>query len=107
MAISPQLVDSANTTNEKGNLEFVLLSDDQGKVADQYGLLYMLPAELAGLYKNFGIELNAYNGTEKESLPLTATYIIGKDGKIKYSFVNLDYKKRMEPQQIIDELKKL
>lgn len=107
VAISPQLNDSTNTTNEKGNLEFVLLSDDKGKVADQYGLLYTLPADLAELYKNFGIDLITYNGTEKETLPLTATYIIGKDGKIKYSFIDLDYKKRMEPQQIIDELKKL
>lgn len=33
------------------------------------------------------------------------TYIIGTDGVIKYAFVDVDYRKRAEPAEILDVLK--
>ena len=38
------------------------------------------------------------------NLPVPATYIIGKDGKIKYVFFNTDYKKRASVQEILNNL---
>ncbi|MFD0697704.1 hypothetical protein ACFQZT_26875 [Paenibacillus sp. GCM10027628] len=38
---------------------------------------------------------------------VTATFIIDKEGIIRRAYVNPDFMKRMEPQEIIDQLKKL
>jgi len=71
-------------------------------------LVFELPAEIDKLYKNeLKLDLAAINSTDKPELPIPATYVIGKDRKIKYAFVNLDYTQRAEPNEIIDVLKKL
>lgn len=49
--------------------------------------------------------LSNYNGNKKAELPLVATYIIGQDKVIKYAFLNIDYRKRAEPQDLILFLK--
>lgn len=49
--------------------------------------------------------LSNYNGNKKAELPLAATYIIGQDKVIKYAFLNIDYRERAEPQDLILFLK--
>ena len=44
------------------------------------------------------------NGSNGANLPVPATYIIGKDGKIKYAFFNTDYRKRASVREIINNL---
>ena len=44
---------------------------------------------------------------DKAELPISATYVIGRDGKIVYAFLDPDYKKRAEPDKIIEALKVL
>jgi peroxiredoxin len=43
----------------------------------------------------------------RPELPLAVTYVIDKTGKITYAFIESDYKKRADPEVIIDELKKI
>ncbi|WP_217635311.1 oxidoreductase [Paenibacillus sp. yr247] len=40
-------------------------------------------------------------------LPVPATFIIDKEGIVRRVQVNPDFMDRMEPQEIIDQLKKL
>jgi peroxiredoxin len=44
---------------------------------------------------------------EKAELPLSATYVVNRKGEIVYSFLEADYKKRAEPQTIIETLLKI
>ena len=55
-------------------------------------------------YKGYGIDFDKANGSNGANLPVPATYIIGKDGKIKYVFFNTDYKKRASVQDILNNL---
>jgi peroxiredoxin len=43
----------------------------------------------------------------KPELPLGVTYVINKAGKIVYAFIDADYKKRAEPDAIIENLTKI
>ena len=105
MAISPQLPDKSFATAEENKLSFEVLSDVGNKVARQFGLVFALPERLRTIYKQFGADVAAANGDERYELPLAATYVIGKDGIIKYAFVDTDYTKRMEPEEIVKILK--
>ena len=49
--------------------------------------------------------MRKYYGTEKAELPLSATYVIGSDGKVLYDFVTVDYKVRAEPEDFLAVLR--
>lgn len=106
-AISPQTPDHALTLAEKHNLGFVLLSDAGNKVARQYGLVFSLPEPLRHLYKKFGIDLQDYNADQAYELPLPGTFIVAPDGTIRFAFVDCDYTVRLEPDEIVKQLRQI
>ena len=106
MAISPQTPDSSLSTKEKNELSFHVLSDVGNKVAQKFGLTYALPDEIYELLKQMGTDLESYNGDNTHSLPIPATYIINKNKEVIYSFAQEDYRKREEPQTILDIIRK-
>ena len=106
LAISPELPNNSLTTQEKYELEFPVLSDPDNRVAKKFGLVFELGRELVSLYKeNFDVDLVAINGMEKVELPIPATYVVDREGVIQYAFVDADYTKRAEPDEILKVLK--
>ena len=85
-------------------LTFPVLSDARAQVASQYGLVFELPEYLRPVYAKFGIDIPASNGDDSFRLPLTATYVIARDGTVAWSFVSADYTKRAEPADILRAL---
>ena len=108
VALTPELPDNSLDTKEKHELEFEVLSDINSEVGKSYGIIYKLTDEVAEFYKK-GFDLKKYNGEDSYSLPLAATYVIDTNGVVTYAFLDADYRKRAEPQEIIkalDALKK-
>ncbi|MDC0336547.1 AhpC/TSA family protein, partial [Pseudodesulfovibrio sp.] len=75
--------------------------------AQQYGLVFTLSEELRPIYAKFGIDVPASNGDDTFKLPVPATYVIGQNGKVAHAFVEADYTKRLNPEDIITALKEL
>lgn len=107
VAISPQIPDKSLQTTEQNKLTYTVLSDAGNKVARQFGLVFRLPDRLWQLYKGFGIDVAEANGDENYELPIAATYVIGMDSVIQHAFVDTDYTRRMEPEEVIQVLKKI
>ncbi|MFD1021098.1 peroxiredoxin-like family protein [Thalassobacillus hwangdonensis] len=107
IAISPETPDHSLSTQEKNNLEYMVLSDEGNEVANQFNLVYQLPDYLVEVYKNKGLGVNKHNGDETWTLPVAATYIISEDGTIAYEYTKSDYKDRAEPSEVLEELKRL
>lgn len=106
IAISPQTPDTSLSTKEKNELDFEVLSDEFNKVAKEYGLVFSLAEELRPIYKSFGIDIISANNEDSFELPMPATFVINKNKKVIYSFVDEDYTKRSEPQIILDIIQK-
>ena len=108
IALTPELPDKSLTTTEKNKLDFKVLTDLNHEVAKKYGIVFQLTPEVEKLYKGF-FDLTKFNGEKagNKDLPLSATYIIGRDGVIKWAFLKADYRQRAEPSDIVDFLKKL
>ena len=106
LALTPELPDSSLSTKEKNNLEFEVLSDIGNAIGKKYGVVYKLTPEVTEIYLN-GFDLYGYNGDESNELPLAGTYIINQSGVIIYAFLDVDYRKRAEPVEIIKVLKEL
>lgn len=107
VAVSPQLPNRSLSMTEKNALTFEVLSDIGNKVARDFGLVYVLPKELRPIYKNFWVDLPAVNGDDTFELPLPATYVIDQNATITLAFVDANYTKRLEPAEVIAELKKI
>lgn len=104
IALTPELPDRSLSTIEKNELSFEVLSDIGNKVAKEYGVVFELTDAVAKRYQD-GFNLHGFNGDESNTLPLAATYVIDKNGKIVYAFLDADYRNRAEPKEIMNSLR--
>lgn len=111
LAVSPQTPDNSLSTAEKNALAFPVLSDLGSAVARAYGLAFDLDDAMQHLYADFfGNDLAQYNGSGMVSgwtLPLPATYLVGRDARVELASVDVDYRQRLEPQAVLDRLRQL
>ena len=107
ITITPQTPDkSVEQFKEKG-YPFEVLSDLDSSVMKAYKLYFELPPELVEVYKNHGIDIEAFNGEGHNILPVPGSFVIDSKGIVRAMFADTDYTKRMEPSAIIDALRKL
>ncbi|KAB2332327.1 AhpC/TSA family protein [Cytobacillus depressus] len=107
IAISPQTPDSSLTTKEKNELEFRVLSDTNGSVAENYNLIFKLPDYQIEIYQKYGADLTKHNGNDTWELPVPATYIIDRSGKIRSASVDPDFTNREEPTRMVELLREV
>lgn len=107
VAISPELPDNSLSTVEKNDVTFDVLSDRGNLVARQFGIVFQLPVELRSVYRWLGVNVAEVNGDETFELPIPATYVIDRDATIRKAFVDPDYTKRTEPDEIVAALERI
>lgn len=105
VAISPQTPDNSLSTKEKAELKYEVLSDIDNLVAKKFGLVFSLDESLRKIYKQFGIDIPKANNSQSYEIPMPATYIVNKSGKIIYHFIDEDYTKRLEPELLLEKIK--
>ncbi len=104
VAISVENPDRSAGVVKKDELTFTVLSDPNLDVARKFGIVYQLADATNEQYKSHGLDLAKYNETAKAELPLAVTYVVKKDGTISYAFIETDYKKRADPDEVIKNL---
>lgn len=104
IAISPELPDNSLNLVEKHSLKYEILSDINNDVAKKFGLVFSLGEKLRPLYEKFGIDLPGTQGNDNYELPVPATYVVDENGTIILSYVDTDYTKRLEPEEVLEVL---
>ena len=104
VVLTPELPEKAKETADKNELDIVALYDKDNQLANEYGITFELPKPLVPTYRD-KLKLAEYNGNDKMQLPLSATYVIDKSGKITYAFLDADYKNRAEPADVVEAVK--
>lgn len=108
VAVSPQVPDSSLSSSEKSSLDFSVLSDQDARVAKNYGVTWEVPERLLQhMRDDRKLDLEAINNGNANILPIPATFVINKQGVVTWRFVDVDYRRRSEPSDIISELQKL
>ena len=105
--MSPQVARTPRETDEPRPLTFEVLRDLGNRVAEQYGLVFTLPAELQAIYGKFGIDLPKGNGDGTWRLPIPARFVIDRAGIIRAVDADPDYTRRPEPAQTVEILRQL
>jgi peroxiredoxin len=102
VAISPEKPDDTVSTAEKNALTFPVLSDVGQKVGKAFGLVYAFTDELRATYDGMNLDIPGKNGAPGDwSLPLSATYVIGTDGRIRFADTGVDYRRRTDPLEVL------
>jgi len=104
VVISPQLPIMSRELKQKNGFEYDILYDKGNEVAKQFGISFALPEPLRPIHDAFGMDIPAHNGNTSFELPLATTYVINKDGNITYSYINANWMKRAEPNEVIAEI---
>lgn len=105
-AVSSETPDDSLSVVEKNELSFEALSDVENRVAREFGIIFRLPMDLYEFYSSYGVKL-AQSGDGHFELPVPATYIFNCDRKILKAYVDIDYTKRLDPEEIIEALRSL
>ena len=69
-----------------------------------HGLVYELPKEAKKKLSSFGTDVGNLNGNGSWEVPVTATYVIGKDQIVKLADCGPDYRRRLEPEVVLAAL---
>jgi peroxiredoxin len=107
VAISPQTPERSAETARLSQLSFHLLIDKRNLFARELGLVYRLPAAMQTDFQEKGLLLPEINGDDSWELPIPATYLVGQDGVIVDAFLDADFYHRKDPQELVEELRKL
>ncbi len=107
VAISPQLPEHSLSTAVADELSFHVLSDVGNQAARRFGLVYTLPEEVRAALRSNNKALPGINGDESWELPVPATYVIARDGRIAFAYIEVDYRKRLEPEALLTALRSL
>ncbi|MBU2870634.1 peroxiredoxin-like family protein [Colwellia sp. E2M01] len=108
VAISPQVPDDSLTTNEISEIDFIVLSDQDAKVAAQFGVAWEVPEYLLEHMRvDRELDLEAINNGNGSILPIPATFIIDTNGEVTWRYIDVDYRTRSEPDDIIKALQSL
>ena len=102
--ISPQTVQQSFFMVDQHKLRFPLLSDRNNETARKFGLAYRVPDYQQAVYRRSFVNLPHVNGDDSWELPIPATYMVGRDGIVRYASVNPDYSERPEPADILENL---
>jgi len=86
--------------------KFTLLSDQDARAMDAFGISFVVPDELVAKYKTaYMIDIEADSGRTHHKLPHPAVYVVDTTGVIRFAHVNEDYRVRLEPTAILEAVK--
>lgn len=104
IAVTPEIMENVSKTVAKTKASFPIISDSALSIMKLYKVNYAVDDTMQAKYKNYGIDFMLANGSNGANLPVPATYVIGKNGNIKYVFFNPDYRYRSSLKDILDNL---
>ena len=107
-AISPEVPDDTLSSNEKKALPYPVLSDHNSRVAEKFGVAWNVPELILDHMRNDRkLDLVDINGGNGSVLPIPATFVLDHHGIVTWRFVDVDYRKRAEPDDIVAALREL
>lgn len=96
VAVSPDKPEKLNETAAKHKLTYTLLSDSKMDASKAFGIAFKVDDATLEKYKSYKIDLSEASGEPHHLLPVPSVFILGTDGKIRFTYVNPDYKVRLD-----------
>jgi peroxiredoxin len=101
IAITPERQHYTEMHKKRAEARFPMLSDIANGYALSLNLAIWVGDEVIAVMRDFGRDLGAYQGNASWFLPIPATFVVGTDGIIRARFVDPDYRRRMDVDDLI------
>ena len=69
--------------------------------------MYRPPDALYDYWAEIGIDLSARHGNSSRLLPLVATFIADRTGRLRLAYASGDIADRLEPETIVEQVRKI
>jgi peroxiredoxin len=101
VSIVPETAHYARNLQKVREVPFRVLTDLDLGYALSLGLVFWLGEKLKEMYRGFGIDLARFQGNGGWFLPIPATLVVGRDGRVKVRFVDPDFRHRMNMEDVM------
>jgi peroxiredoxin len=105
VAITPERQEFAHRHKQDAGASFRMLTDYANGYALSLNLAIWIGDEMIDYMRKGGRNLESFHGVGGWFLPIPATFVVGTDGLIKARFVDPDYRKRMDLDELVSALR--
>lgn len=106
VAIMPERQEYAVALKSEADAAFPILTDIDNGYAMSLNLVIWVGAEMEQALSERSRDLPTYQGNDAWMLPIPATFVVGADGIIAARFVDPDYRKRMDIDDMLEALRR-
>lgn len=102
IVVSPEKPEKTEETSDKVKATFSIIHDVDNTIMKAYKVAFEINKENVTSYYNYTKnKVEKYNLEDNKTLPVPATYIIGKDGNIAFVHYDPDYTNRKDLKEIL------
>ena len=105
VSIVPETAKYARNLRATRGVPFRVLTDMDLGYALSLGLAFWVGQKIMDMYRGFGIDLAQFQGNGGWFLPIPATLVVGRDGRVKARFVDPDFRHRMRTEDIVEAVR--
>jgi peroxiredoxin len=105
VAVMPDREEFTAELKSEVKAPFPILTDMDNGYALSLNLAVWVGAEMERMIAEAGWDLPTYQGNSAWMLPVPATFVVGRDARIKARFVDPDYRKRMAIEDMLEALR--
>jgi peroxiredoxin len=107
VAVVPERQRYASELKADGDVPFPILTDLDNGYAMSLNLAIWVGDEVKRMMREqLDRDLATFQGNDSWMLPIPATFVVGRDGKVKSRFVDPDYRKRMAVDELLTALRR-
>ncbi|RJP33576.1 MAG: DUF3179 domain-containing protein [Phycisphaerales bacterium] len=107
VALTPEKPTLARATRDKVHGEYEVYSDTNHAAAKVFKVYFVVDEATRAKYEEYGLKVGEANASGTWELPAPATFVIDEKGVIRYVFADWDYKKRADPDEVIQAVRSL
>ncbi len=107
ISIMPETAAYTRKAVKDSNLPFQIITDLDFGYTLSLGMVIWIGEKLRGLYLKNGLDLPLFQNNSGWFIPVPATFVVGIDGLVKARFADPNFRRRMEPKDILLTLKHL
>lgn len=107
VAITPDAGGRALTAKRNHHAEFEVLCDIDCGVGLNCGVVFRAPEPYRLLLLKYDTDLAERHGNPSWFLPLPATFVVDRDGVVRWRVISVDFTERAEPADILAALRTL
>ena len=104
IGITPETDENINKTIEKTHASFSIIHDEGYKIMQSYQVNYTVDDATMSKMNKYGVDLEKNNGNKDNVLPVPATYVIDRSGKIVFVQFDKDFRNRASVSSLLKML---